>query len=180
MSQSVTHPAGSICRPSIRLHSEGRKASRPRRSRQGHDRRERKRVQARCVLVEPVAGITYRETEETAESTLEPPLQKPSLLLYTDECVNINYQMVMSCGKTGFGLSAKFPCQSAAAPGLRAEIRCRPTCPNRSQGTETQTIFDAERALFGRQNAFFPWRQGKRPSRPGRGADPLKSPRPSG
>ena len=109
-----------------------------------------------------------------------PPLQKPSLLLYSDECVNNNYQMVMSCGKTGFGLSAKFPCQSAAAPGLRAEIRCRPTCPNRSQGTETQTIFDAERALFGRQNAFFPWRQGKRPSRPGRGADPLKSPRPSG
>jgi len=68
------------------------------------------------VLVEPVAGITYRETEETAESTLDAALAEAELLLYSDECVNNNYQMVMSCGKTGFGLSAKFPCQSAAEP----------------------------------------------------------------
>jgi len=31
------------------------------------------------VLVEPVAGITYRETEETAESTLDAALAEAQL-----------------------------------------------------------------------------------------------------
>jgi len=70
------------------------------------------------VLVEPVAGITYRETEETAESTLEPPLQKPSLLLYTDECVNINYQMVMSCGKQDSGSLLNSPANPLPSPKI--------------------------------------------------------------